>query len=219
MKSMFLSTRGILNTPWTFLKRSSFLCTGCRCRPPCVGIITVCPKIIIKIFTCRGCSSHYTPGWGSPGTWDCTRCGKLQKLNSRPGNKGITQKKNVVPIIFTAVFESSGWLCSGMWWVISGSNDADDEDDTKGVRDADFGPAVVWKALSRSLTLCFWCLGHPSWLYFIFPSSPPQWPPGVQTPSTIFRILRVTYHRRRIFFSIFEVIRLKYLSWSELSLF
>ena len=47
--------------------------------------------------------------------------------------------------------------------MISGSDDADDEDDvTRGVREA--GPAVVclWKALS--LTFRLWCLrlGHPS---------------------------------------------------------
>ena len=32
---MFLSTKGILNTPWTFLKRSSSLCTGCICQLGC----------------------------------------------------------------------------------------------------------------------------------------------------------------------------------------
>ena len=206
MKSMFLSITEILNTPWTFLKRSSILCIGCRCQPPCDKITFQTNHLKhFKMLTCRDCSSHYTPGWGSPGTWDCTHRGKLQKLNSRPGKKWIIQMKKCShnKIIFTTVFVSSWCLCSGLLWVISGSNDADDDDDagdgTRGVRDADFGPAVVclWKALSRSLTLCFWCLGQPSWLYFIFPSSPPQWPPGMQTPSTSFRILRVTYHRRR----------------------
>ena len=32
---MFLSTKVILNTRGTFLKKSSFWCTGCRCLPPC----------------------------------------------------------------------------------------------------------------------------------------------------------------------------------------
>ena len=205
MKIMFLSTKGILNTPWTFLKRSSSLCIGCRCRPPCVEIITVCPKIISKIFTCRDCSNHYTPEWGSPETWDCTRRGKLRKLNSRPWKKWIIQmEKCIVLIISTTVFVSSGWLCSGLWSMIFGSNDSDDsydEDVTWGIQDADIEPDVVCfrKALSWSLTLCFWCLGHPLWLYFIFPSSPLQWPPGMQTPSTSFRNLRVIYHRKRTF--------------------
>ena len=32
---MFLSTKVILNTRGTFLKKSSFLCTGCICLLPC----------------------------------------------------------------------------------------------------------------------------------------------------------------------------------------
>ena len=68
---MFLSTKVILNTRGTFLKKSSFLCTGCKCLLPC-DISRIKSNVQKEdsryldlstfILTCRDCSSHYTPG-------------------------------------------------------------------------------------------------------------------------------------------------------------
>ena len=41
-------------------------------------------QICKVILTCRGCSSHYTPGWGSPVSGDCTRRDMLQNWSSMP---------------------------------------------------------------------------------------------------------------------------------------
>ena len=87
---MFLSTKVILNTRGTFLKKSSCLCTGCRCLPPCdISRIRSNDSNWSKhfILTCRDCSSHYTPGWDSQETGDYTRLDTPQKLSSRTGKE------------------------------------------------------------------------------------------------------------------------------------
>ena len=174
-----MSTEEILNTWGTCWRRSSPWRNCCRCLPPC-----------------RGCSSHCTPGWGSPEPGDCTLPDMLPNRLLISENwttilwlPNLILSKDFVLLLQLTVsfkrrtlfFGASSNLCICFCWLTISIEDVVDE--LRGVRG---GESVF--------VICLWGLGQDSWLYLICPSSTLalQWPPGIHTPSTSFRTLRLT---------------------------